>query len=166
MLRSVEQKNHTVKLQYKDRIKDLEAQLHLYKRPDDNSLQEYDHPHTCTLALQRELDSVRERYQKQVTELQAEINNLNIELNKTQTSQAEEEENYIRLALLLKGVSPKAVRTFFDKELPPTYLPSTLNKNYNTLYDLYLKRILNQTQWNLLLPKNGMYFICLHYCSS
>ncbi|CAG2207091.1 unnamed protein product [Mytilus edulis] len=45
----------------------------------------------------------------------------------------EEEENYIRLALLLKGVSPRAVRTFFDKEFPPTYLPSTLNKNYNTL---------------------------------
>ncbi|XP_076078807.1 uncharacterized protein LOC143048822 [Mytilus galloprovincialis] len=68
----------------------------------------------------------------------------------------EEEENYIRLALLLKGVSPRAVRTFFDKEFPPTYLPSTLNKNYNTLYDLYLKRILNQTQWNMLFPKNGV----------
>ncbi|CAG2187024.1 unnamed protein product [Mytilus edulis] len=65
----------------------------------------------------------------------------------------EEEENYIRLALLLKGVSPRAVRNFFDKEFPPTYLPSTLNKNYNTLYDLYLKRILNQTQWNMLFPK-------------
>ncbi|XP_052073116.1 uncharacterized protein LOC127711189 [Mytilus californianus] len=68
----------------------------------------------------------------------------------------EEEENYIRLALLLKGVSPRAVRTFFDKGFPPTYLPSTLNKNYNTLYDLYLKRILNQAQWNLLFPKNGV----------
>ncbi|XP_063404188.1 uncharacterized protein LOC134687660 [Mytilus trossulus] len=68
----------------------------------------------------------------------------------------EEEENYIRLALLLKGVSPRAVRTFFDKEFPSSYLPSTLNKNYNTLYDLYLKRILNQTQWNLLFPKNGV----------
>ncbi|XP_052087496.1 uncharacterized protein LOC127724554 [Mytilus californianus] len=68
----------------------------------------------------------------------------------------EEEENYIRLALLLKGVSPRAVRTFFDKEFPPTHLPSTLNKNYNTLYDLNLKRILNQAQWNLLFPKNGV----------
>ncbi|XP_063404203.1 ankyrin-1-like [Mytilus trossulus] len=68
----------------------------------------------------------------------------------------EEEENYIRLALLLKGVSPRAVRTFFDKEFSPTYLPSTLNKNYNTLYDLFKKRILNQAQWNLLFPKNGV----------
>ncbi|XP_071136253.1 uncharacterized protein [Mytilus edulis] len=68
----------------------------------------------------------------------------------------EEEENYIRLALLLKGVSPRAVRTFFDKEFPPTYLPSTLNKNYNTLYDLFKKRILNQAQWNLLFPKTGV----------
>ncbi|CAG2239192.1 unnamed protein product [Mytilus edulis] len=68
----------------------------------------------------------------------------------------EEEENYIRLALLLKGVSPRAVRTFFDKEFPPTYLPSTLNKYYNTLYDLFKKRILNQAQWNLLFPKNGV----------
>ncbi|CAG2184484.1 unnamed protein product [Mytilus edulis] len=68
----------------------------------------------------------------------------------------EEEENYIRLALLLKGVSPRAVRNFFDKEFPPTYLPSTLNKNYNTLYDLFKKRILNQAQWNLLFPKNGV----------
>ncbi|XP_076079353.1 uncharacterized protein LOC143049638 [Mytilus galloprovincialis] len=68
----------------------------------------------------------------------------------------EEIENYIRLALLLKGVSPRAVRNFFDKEFPPTYLPSTLNKNYNTLYDLFKKRILNQAQWTLLFPKNGV----------
>ncbi|CAG2187022.1 unnamed protein product [Mytilus edulis] len=68
----------------------------------------------------------------------------------------EEEENYIRLALLLKGVSPRAVRNFFDKEFPPTYLPSTLNKNYNTLNGLFKKRILNQAQWNLLFPKNGV----------
>ncbi|VDI83823.1 Hypothetical predicted protein [Mytilus galloprovincialis] len=66
----------------------------------------------------------------------------------------EEEENYIRLALLLKGVSPRAVRTFFDKEFPPTYLPSTLNKNYNTLNGLFKNRILNRAQWNLLFPKS------------
>ncbi|VDI60066.1 Hypothetical predicted protein [Mytilus galloprovincialis] len=69
---------------------------------------------------------------------------------------SDEEENYIRLALLLKGVSPRAVRTFFDKEFPPTYLPSTLNKNYNTLNGLFKKRILNQAQWNLLFPTNGV----------
>ncbi|VDI10861.1 Hypothetical predicted protein [Mytilus galloprovincialis] len=67
---------------------------------------------------------------------------------------SDEEENYIRLALLLKGVSPRAVRTFFDKEFPPTYLPSTLNKNYNTLNGLFKNRILNRAQWNLLFPKS------------
>ncbi|XP_071178410.1 uncharacterized protein [Mytilus edulis] len=67
----------------------------------------------------------------------------------------EEEENYVRLALLLKGVAPRAVRSYFDREFPPTYLPSTLNTNYNTLDDLKLKRVLNQAQWNLLFPTNG-----------
>ncbi|CAG2239300.1 unnamed protein product [Mytilus edulis] len=68
----------------------------------------------------------------------------------------EEEENYVRLALLLKGVSPRAVRSYFDREFPPTHLPSTLNTNYNTLQDLKLKRVLNQAQWNLLFPRNGV----------
>ncbi|CAG2239459.1 unnamed protein product [Mytilus edulis] len=68
----------------------------------------------------------------------------------------EEEEKYVRLALLLKGVTPRAVRTYFDRLFPPSYLPSTLNTNYNTLDDLKFKRVLNQTQWNLLFPKNGL----------
>ncbi|XP_063438381.1 uncharacterized protein LOC134719305 [Mytilus trossulus] len=69
---------------------------------------------------------------------------------------SDEEENYVRLALLLKGVTPRAVRTYFDREFPPTYLPSTLNTNYNTLWELKLKRIINQAQWNLLIPRNGI----------
>ncbi|XP_076080153.1 uncharacterized protein LOC143050939 [Mytilus galloprovincialis] len=69
---------------------------------------------------------------------------------------SDEEENYVRLALLLKGVTPRAVRTYFDREFPPTHLPSTLNTNYNTLWDLKLKRIINQAQWNLLIPRNGI----------
>lgn len=69
-----------------------------------------------------------------------------------------EEENFIRLSLLLKGLSPRAVRTFFDKKFPPTYLPSTLNTNYDPLNDLYKKRILNQAQWTLLFPRNSMCF--------
>ncbi|XP_063448382.1 uncharacterized protein LOC134727917 [Mytilus trossulus] len=68
----------------------------------------------------------------------------------------EEEENYVRLALLLKGVAPRAVRTYFDREFPPTHLPLTLHTNYNTLYDLKLKRVFNQAQWNLLFPRNGV----------
>ncbi|CAG2200866.1 unnamed protein product [Mytilus edulis] len=70
-------------------------------------------------------------------------------------SLSEEEENYVRLALLLKGVTPRAVRTYFDREFPPTSLPSTLSTSHNTLLDLK-KRIINQAQWNLLIPRNGV----------
>ncbi|XP_076083279.1 uncharacterized protein LOC143054234 [Mytilus galloprovincialis] len=65
-------------------------------------------------------------------------------------SLSEEEENYVRLALLLRGVTPRAVRTYFDREFPPTSLPSTLSTSHNTLLDLKKKRIINQAQWNLL----------------
>lgn len=71
----------------------------------------------------------------------------------------EEEEKYVRLALLLKEVAPRAVRSYFDKSFPPTYLPSTLNSNYNKLDDLKFRRVLNQTQWNLLFPTNGMFIM-------
>ncbi|CAG2233481.1 unnamed protein product [Mytilus edulis] len=69
---------------------------------------------------------------------------------------SEEEENYVRLALLLKGVTPRAVHTFFDEEFLPSTLSSTLKKSYNTLSDLKLQRIINQAQWNLLIPRNGV----------
>ncbi|XP_076105878.1 uncharacterized protein LOC143074214 [Mytilus galloprovincialis] len=69
---------------------------------------------------------------------------------------SEEEENYVRLALLLKGLAPRAVRTYFDGSFPPIHLPSTLNINYNTLDDLKYRKVLTQTQWNLLFPTNGV----------
>ncbi|CAG2213070.1 unnamed protein product [Mytilus edulis] len=49
------------------------------------------------------------------------------------TALSQEEENYVRLALLLKGVTPRAVRTYFDRELLPGFLPSTLSTYHNTL---------------------------------
>ncbi|XP_071138339.1 uncharacterized protein [Mytilus edulis] len=69
---------------------------------------------------------------------------------------SKEEENYVRLALLLKGVTPRAVRTYFDREFLPSSLPSKIKTSYNTLSDLKLKRIINQAQWNLLVPRNGV----------
>ncbi|CAC5403935.1 unnamed protein product [Mytilus coruscus] len=69
---------------------------------------------------------------------------------------SEEEENYLWLALLLKGMTARAVRTYFDRNFPPTYLPSTLNTYYDILDDLKFKTVLNQTQWNLLFPKTGV----------
>lgn len=70
---------------------------------------------------------------------------------------SQEEENYVRLALLLTGVSPRAVRVQFDKEFPPTSLSLTMNdKNAKkNLNDLRGKRVINQAQWDLLFPCSG-----------
>ncbi|CAC5401594.1 unnamed protein product [Mytilus coruscus] len=40
---------------------------------------------------------------------------------------AQEEENYVRIALLLTGISPRAVRVLFDKEFPQASLSITVN---------------------------------------
>lgn len=64
-----------------------------------------------------------------------------------------EEENFVRLNLLLTGISPRAVRTMFDYEFSPTCLDATLRKAFNKLKDLQKKRVINQSQWNLLTPR-------------
>ncbi|CAG2194950.1 unnamed protein product [Mytilus edulis] len=69
------------------------------------------------------------------------------------TSLSQEEENYVRMSLLLTGISPRATRTFFDKEIAPVCLEATLKKEYNKLLDLKKKHIINQSQWNLLFPR-------------
>lgn len=74
---------------------------------------------------------------------------------------SQEKENYIRFTLLLKGLSQKAVRTYFDREFPPTSLPLTLRKKYTTIYRLKCEGVLNQSQWNRLFPKNGMCYLCM-----
>ena len=68
----------------------------------------------------------------------------------------QDEENYVRMALLLTGISPRGVRTLFDREFHPSKLKSSLMQEYNKLYDMKLKRVINQSQWNLLFPRNGM----------
>ncbi|CAG2203685.1 unnamed protein product [Mytilus edulis] len=64
-----------------------------------------------------------------------------------------EEENFVRLNLLLTGISPRAVRTMFDYEFAPICLDATLKKEFNKLKDLQKKRVINQSQWNLLTPR-------------
>ncbi|XP_071172229.1 E3 ubiquitin-protein ligase DZIP3-like [Mytilus edulis] len=64
-----------------------------------------------------------------------------------------EEENFVRLNLLLTGISPRAVRTLFDYEFAPVCLDATLKKEFNKLRDLQKKRVINQSQWNLLTPR-------------
>ncbi|CAG2197839.1 unnamed protein product [Mytilus edulis] len=64
-----------------------------------------------------------------------------------------EEENYVRMSLLLTGISPRAARTFFDSEFAPACLDATIKKEYNKLLDLKKKNRINQSQWNLLFPR-------------
>ncbi|XP_071159016.1 E3 ubiquitin-protein ligase DZIP3-like [Mytilus edulis] len=64
-----------------------------------------------------------------------------------------EEENYVRMSLLLTGISPRAARTFFDSEFAPACLEVTIKKEYNKLLDLKKKHRINQSQWNLLCPR-------------
>ncbi|XP_063426087.1 uncharacterized protein LOC134709889 [Mytilus trossulus] len=65
-----------------------------------------------------------------------------------------EEENYVRMSLLLTGVSPRAARTFFDSEFAPACLEATIKKEYNKLHELRKTHIINQSQWNLLFTKS------------
>ncbi|CAC5412671.1 unnamed protein product [Mytilus coruscus] len=63
------------------------------------------------------------------------------------------EENYVRMSLLLTGISPRAARTFYDSEFAPACLNATIKKEYNKLLDLKKKHRINLSQWNLLCPR-------------
>ncbi|XP_063426126.1 uncharacterized protein LOC134709933 [Mytilus trossulus] len=64
-----------------------------------------------------------------------------------------EEENYVRMSLLLTGISPRAARVLFDREFHPSCLDSSLKKAYKTLFDLKKKHVINAAQWNLLFTR-------------
>ncbi|VDI30230.1 Hypothetical predicted protein [Mytilus galloprovincialis] len=64
-----------------------------------------------------------------------------------------EEENYIRMSLLLTGISKGAARKLFDSEFSPRYLSASLRKEYNKLLFLKTKHLINRSQWNLLFPR-------------
>lgn len=64
-----------------------------------------------------------------------------------------EEENYIRMSLLLTGISKRAARKLFDSEFSPRYLSASLRKEYNKLLFLKTKHLINRSQWNLLFPR-------------
>ncbi|CAC5364755.1 unnamed protein product [Mytilus coruscus] len=67
---------------------------------------------------------------------------------------SQEEENYVRMGLLLTGISPRAARALFDREFAPACLDNSLKKEYNKLRDLQKKRVINQAQWKLLTPRS------------
>lgn len=66
---------------------------------------------------------------------------------------SKEEDNYIRMSLLLTGISPRAVRSIFDREFHPSSLDKSLKHKFNTLKDLQKKRIISSLQWNMLFPR-------------
>ncbi|XP_052103345.1 uncharacterized protein LOC127736784 [Mytilus californianus] len=67
---------------------------------------------------------------------------------------SQEEENYVRMSLLLTGISPRAARALFDREFAPACLDTSLKKEYNKLRNLQKKRVINQAQWKLLTPRS------------
>ncbi|VDH97050.1 Hypothetical predicted protein [Mytilus galloprovincialis] len=66
---------------------------------------------------------------------------------------SEEEENFLRMHLLMTGISSRAVRVLFDKEFSPVCLGATIKKETGKLIDLKNKRIINGAQWELLFPR-------------
>ncbi|XP_059142969.1 centrosomal protein of 162 kDa-like [Physella acuta] len=86
-LRAMEQKYNQVKFQFEERISDLEQQLSLYCRSSGEGPTFRDHPHSHAVALERELDNVKDRCRKQVAEMQAETDRLTAELNKVKKNQ-------------------------------------------------------------------------------
>ncbi|KAH9519419.1 hypothetical protein Btru_075490 [Bulinus truncatus] len=83
-LRAMEQKYNQVKLQFEERIADLERQL-LYCQLSGEGFKE--RPHSHAIALERELESVKDRCRKQVMEMQAEVDRLTAELIKARKNQ-------------------------------------------------------------------------------
>lgn len=63
---------------------------------------------------------------------------------------SKEETNFLKLANLLIKISPEAVRSLFNREFHPGSLKSVLSKNFSKLDQLKKKRVITQTQWNLL----------------
>lgn len=71
----------------------------------------------------------------------------------------QEEENYLRMHLLLTGISPRAVQVLFDKEFHPSSLSASIKKEFKKLNDMKKKHVINAEQWKLLFPLGGRYSI-------
>ncbi|CAC5401627.1 unnamed protein product [Mytilus coruscus] len=72
-------------------------------------------------------------------------------------AESEEEMSFLRIISLLYKVAPSAVRVKFDKEFHPTNgLETALRQNkFKVLEPLKRRRVINQTQWDLLFPSSG-----------
>ena len=70
-----------LQVQFEDRQRELEERLLKYERPGDKNLKEGVHPHTHVGALEKELDSVKERYKKRLVESENEADRLRKEIS-------------------------------------------------------------------------------------
>lgn len=73
------------------------------------------------------------------------------------TTISQEEENHVRMSMLLSGIGTRAVKVLFDSEFDPKCLNVSMKRAYNELKNLRNNRIINQSQWNLLLYYHGRY---------
>ena len=73
------------------------------------------------------------------------------------------ESNYIKIAMVVLQVSPRAVRVQFDREFHPDCLQRTLNRNVFLLTNLKATKHMTQPQLTLLFPRTGrlLYLFCL-----
>lgn len=67
---------------------------------------------------------------------------------------SKDEDNYVKLIVLLTGISPRAARTFFDNEFDPLSLDSLLKRKYGRLLQLKQNQKITEKQWELLFPKS------------
>ena len=73
------------------------------------------------------------------------------------------ESNYIKIAMVVLRVSPRAVRVQFDNNFDPKCLQTTLNNSkWGCLTDLKEKKRITKPQWELLFPTTGrlLYLFC------
>ncbi|CAG5129778.1 unnamed protein product, partial [Candidula unifasciata] len=91
-LRALEQKYNHIKLQFEERIADLEKQLSQYQKLGQDGFL-IEHPFSHVQALEKELKSVRDRCKKQVSEMQAEVDRVTAELKKVNKNQENQMRN-------------------------------------------------------------------------
>ncbi|XP_048239455.1 centrosomal protein of 162 kDa-like isoform X2 [Haliotis rufescens] len=84
LLRAMEQKYNNIKYKFESRVSDLEKQLSIYQRVDGTG---GDLPITHGAAMELELKELRQRYTRQVAELQAQVDRLTGELTKINKNQ-------------------------------------------------------------------------------
>lgn len=75
--------------------------------------------------------------------------------NISMTSLSKDETNFLRLAHLIIRISPRAVRTRFNHHFNPCGLHIVLNREKSKIDKLLYKRILSQSQMNVLFSSTG-----------